>query len=69
MSHAACSKQADSDPHYTPDCEEPIWYDDERTRLATNAELITRLVRIAQACGREIATPDEARTMIGLQTP
>ena len=24
MSHAACSKQADSDPHYTPDCEEPV---------------------------------------------
>ena len=23
MSHAACSKPADSDPHYTLDCEEP----------------------------------------------
>ena len=55
--------------HVRVGLEDNIWYDDERTRLATNAELITRLVRIAQACGREIATPDEARTMIGLQTP
>ena len=55
--------------HVRVGLEDNIWYDDERTRLATNAELITRLVRIAQACGREIATPDEARTMIRLQTP
>ena len=55
--------------HVRVGLEDNIWYDNERTRLATNAELITRLVRIAQACGREIATPDEARTMIGLQTP
>lgn len=54
--------------HVRVGLEDNIWYDNARTRLATNAELITRLVGIAQACGREIATPDEARTMIGLRT-
>ena len=35
--------------------------------LATsNAQLIERLVRIAREVGREIATPDEARTVQGL---
>ena len=35
--------------------------------LATsNAQLIERLVRIARDLGREIATPDEARAMLGL---
>lgn len=32
----------------------------------TNAELVRAVVRIAQACGREIATPEEARQILGL---
>lgn len=32
----------------------------------TNAELVSRCVRIAQEVGREVATPDEARQMLGL---
>ena len=33
---------------------------------ASNVELVKRAVRIAQAYGREIATPDEARQILGL---
>lgn len=32
----------------------------------SNAELVARVVRIARELGREIATPDEAREMLGL---
>jgi len=31
-----------------------------------NAQLVARLVRISRECGREPATPDEARVMLGL---
>jgi uncharacterized protein (DUF849 family) len=31
-----------------------------------NAELVRRVVELAKACGREIATPDEARAMLGI---
>ncbi len=48
--------------------EDNIWYDDERTHLATNAGLIERLVRISEASGREVASPAEARSMIGLRS-
>ena len=33
----------------------------------SNAELVEKLVRIAQELGREIATPDEARKILGLK--
>jgi uncharacterized protein (DUF849 family) len=33
----------------------------------TNAELVRRVVEIAKATGREIATPDEARQMLGIE--
>jgi 3-keto-5-aminohexanoate cleavage enzyme len=36
-------------------------------RATSNAQLIERLVRIARDLGREVATPDEARAMLGLQ--
>lgn len=32
----------------------------------TNAELVRRIVEIAESCGREVATPDEARRMLGV---
>jgi uncharacterized protein (DUF849 family) len=32
----------------------------------TNAELIARVVQIARELGREVATPDEARAMLGM---
>jgi uncharacterized protein (DUF849 family) len=40
----------------------------ERGVLAkSNAELVEKVVRIARELGREIATPDEAREMLGLK--
>jgi 3-keto-5-aminohexanoate cleavage enzyme len=36
---------------------------------ASNAQLVERLVRIAGEGGRPIATPDDARTMLGVRTP
>ena len=37
MSHAACSKPADSDPHYTLDCEEP-----DTVQAGAGIELLAR---------------------------
>ncbi len=46
--------------------EDSIYYDYGRTRLATNEELVRRVVRIAEELERPVATPAEARRMIGL---
>lgn len=52
--------------HVRVGLEDNLWFDDERTQLATNAGLVERLVKLAHAAGREIATPDEARGIIGM---
>jgi uncharacterized protein (DUF849 family) len=39
----------------------------EKGKLGTNAELVEKVVRIARELGREIATPDEARKILGLK--
>ena len=52
--------------HVRVGLEDNLWYDSERTRPASNPDLIARLVALARACGREIASPEEARRMIGL---
>ncbi|MCA0385512.1 MAG: 3-keto-5-aminohexanoate cleavage protein [Firmicutes bacterium] len=45
--------------------EDNVYY--SKGRLATsNAELVERIVRIAKEMGREVATPDEARKILGL---
>jgi len=44
--------------------EDNIWYDQARTKLASNSDLINRLVKIAQGLGREIATPAETRQLL-----
>ncbi len=36
-------------------------------RAESNAQLVERVVRIAKELGREIATPDEARAILGIQ--
>jgi len=42
----------------------------ERKRLAdSNAQLVEKIVRIAKELGRPIATPAQARQMIGLGEP
>jgi 3-keto-5-aminohexanoate cleavage enzyme len=52
--------------HVRTGIEDAIWFDDEQTLLATNEALVDRIVRIARELGREIATPDEARKILGL---
>lgn len=44
--------------------EDNIWYDQERTRLATNRDLIERIISIAQAMGRDPFSLKEARRFI-----
>jgi 3-keto-5-aminohexanoate cleavage enzyme len=51
--------------HVRVGLEDNLYYDAHRTP-ATNPQLITRLVTLAKSAGRDIATPDESRTMIGL---
>jgi len=52
--------------HVRTGLEDNIYY--SKGRLATsNAELVSRLVRIANEYGREIATPDDARRILGLK--
>ena len=46
--------------------EDNIWYDEERTRLASNRDLIERVITIAKAMGREPYTAKEAREVLGL---
>ena len=49
--------------------EDNIYYDYDRRDLATNQRLVERVVRIATELQRGVATPDEARVMLGLPAP
>ena len=52
--------------HVRVGLEDNIYY--SRGRLAkSNAELVSRVVRIANEYGREIATPDEAREILKIR--
>jgi 3-keto-5-aminohexanoate cleavage enzyme len=46
--------------------EDNIWYDDERTKLATNRQLVERTLKIAAALGRVPYTRAEARALLGV---
>ena len=46
--------------------EDNLYYDAGKSRPASNVELVERLVRLARAAEREIATPAEARQVLGL---
>jgi 3-keto-5-aminohexanoate cleavage enzyme len=50
--------------HVRVGLEDNIHY--ERGRLASNEELVARIARIARELGRPIATPSEARQLLGL---
>ena len=50
--------------HVRVGLEDNIYY--SRGRLAANRELVERIVRLAAELGREVATPDEARAILGL---
>lgn len=47
--------------------EDCIFYDFARSRLASNVELVQRVLRIASECQRPLATPQQARKMLGLK--
>jgi uncharacterized protein (DUF849 family) len=47
--------------------EDNIWYDRNRTRLATNADLVRRVHRLAEANEREVMTPLELRGLLHLK--
>ena len=55
--------------HVRVGLEDNLWLDHEKTRPATNLALVERLVSIARAAERPIATPTEARELIGLLRP
>lgn len=46
--------------------EDNIWQDDARTLQASNASLVERVLALARAQGRTIATPAQARARLGL---
>ena len=50
--------------HVRVGLEDNIYY--SKGRLATNEELVARVVRLAGELGRPVATPDEARALLGL---
>lgn len=52
--------------HVRVGLEDNLYLDTEKRQLATNAALVERVVALACAAGREPATPDEARALIGL---
>lgn len=52
--------------HVRVGLEDNIYFDRERKNLADNFRLVDRVARIARDMGREPATPEEARQIIGL---
>lgn len=46
--------------------EDNIWYDNNRTKLASNADLLRRIKEIARANERELMTSSELRNILGL---
>ena len=46
--------------------EDFLWMDAKRQQLARNLDQVQRIVQLAETLGREIATPVEARALLGL---
>ncbi len=46
--------------------EDNIWYDEKRTKFATNLDLLRRTHEIAESLEREIMTPKEGREVLAL---
>lgn len=55
--------------HVRVGLEDNLWFDERRTIPATNAQLVERLAKYAAEVGRAVASPAEARMMIGLRDP
>ena len=52
--------------HVRVGIEDSIYFNYPKKELATNVKLVERIVRISKELGREIATPSEAREILGL---
>ena len=52
--------------HVRTGLEDNIYYDYDKTRLASNEELVKRIVNIAKEIGRPIADVSDTRLMLGL---
>lgn len=52
--------------HVRVGLEDSIFYDYEKTKLASNKELVERIIRISTELQRPIATSEETRKLIGL---
>jgi uncharacterized protein (DUF849 family) len=46
--------------------EDNIWYDTDRSRLASNMDLLKRIIEFTKVIGREPFTPAETRKLLGL---
>ena len=55
--------------HVRVGIEDSIYYNYPKRELATNEKLVARIIRIAEELGREIATPQETREILGLSSP
>ncbi len=55
--------------HVRVGLEDSLYYDAGKTRLATNAGLVERLVRVAESMEREIASCQETRAALGIGHP
>ena len=55
--------------HVRVGLEDNLWWDRDRTVLATNAQLVERVCRMADVAERPIATPAETRALLGLGRP
>jgi 3-keto-5-aminohexanoate cleavage enzyme len=53
--------------HVRVGIEDSIYYNYPKKELATNERLVERIIKIAREVGREIATPREAREMLGIK--
>jgi 3-keto-5-aminohexanoate cleavage enzyme len=53
--------------HVRVGLEDNLYYD--RGQLARNEDLVARIARIAGEAGRKVATPDQARKLLGLPIP
>lgn len=53
--------------HVRVGLEDSIYFRYQNKELATNTKLVQRIVNLARELGREIATPKEARKILGIQ--
>jgi 3-keto-5-aminohexanoate cleavage enzyme len=53
--------------HVRVGLEDNLWMDAEKNDPATNVRLIERVVRVAEAVGRPIASPADTRRILGLR--